>query len=400
MAHPLSIGRIRFDQNQAPIAVESFTFSPYNTQNTLTYYEAFWGLYLPVTTTFRVCDIWRGFWVQRLLWDIGGRLIFGTSTVKQVRNSHSYIKDMDDEYQLYHQSSSFVRFLASWSSSHRSLSQRIAQLAEDIAQAGFWHLKEANIIDAWLADLHSVGYSFPSITKPFSISSPIRKKRAAACVTGLSECILEGWIPTHNTLHHRLQGDIDTFLFLSSSLKEGHIPLSTRLQQTRSYMNSTVTIIYDDRDIDPDIPSNCSIVYFPETSEERQRRHFQQVWALNQCYDLIKEYEQKMNIRYKFLIRAQSDLVLAKVPETLEALNESTIILPAEHHSGGYNDRFAIGSMSQMAKYMRRWHNFKDCQSQNLHPESFLKLTLDRFDVNVRPEPELSFAETPHGSCH
>ncbi|CAF3788077.1 unnamed protein product, partial [Adineta steineri] len=81
LAHPLSIGRIKFDRDQPPIAIEPFTYSPYNTQNTVTYYEAFWGLYLPVTTTFRVCDIWRGFWVQRLLWDIGGQLIFGTSTV-------------------------------------------------------------------------------------------------------------------------------------------------------------------------------------------------------------------------------------------------------------------------------------------------------------------------------
>ncbi|CAF1684991.1 unnamed protein product, partial [Adineta ricciae] len=183
LAHPMTIGRVQFDRDQPPIALESFTFSPYNTQNTVTHYEAFWGLYLPVTTTFRVCDIWRGYWVQRLLWDIGGHLIFGRSTVQQVRNSHSYIEDMDDEYQLYHQSASFVRFLASWSSSNPSLVGRIRELARDISRGGFWKWKEVEIIDAWLEDLRSVGYQFPPIIKPSSklSSTAVKQKRAAIC---------------------------------------------------------------------------------------------------------------------------------------------------------------------------------------------------------------------------
>ena len=37
---------------------------PWNSQNTLFEREALWGLLIPVTTTFRVCDIWRSYWVQ------------------------------------------------------------------------------------------------------------------------------------------------------------------------------------------------------------------------------------------------------------------------------------------------------------------------------------------------
>ncbi|CAF3920638.1 unnamed protein product [Rotaria sp. Silwood1] len=197
LSPPLSVGHIQFDRDQPPIALEPFTFSPYNTQNTITYYEAFWGLYLPITTRFRVCDIWRNFWIQRFLWDIGGRLIFGKSSAKQVRNSHSFIKDMDDEYQLYHQSGSFVSFLVSWSSSYNLISKGIAQLAKDIAQAGFWQSNKVDIMDAWLTDLHSVGYSFPSIVQtPSSSPASIVQKRAAICVTGLAECIQEAWAPT------------------------------------------------------------------------------------------------------------------------------------------------------------------------------------------------------------
>ncbi|CAF4045241.1 unnamed protein product, partial [Rotaria sordida] len=385
LSHPLSIGQIQFDQDQSPIALEPFTFSPYNTQNTITYYEAFWGLYLPITTTFRVCDIWRSFWVQRLLWDIGGRLVFGRSTIKQVRNSHSFIKDMNDEYQLYHQSGSSVRFLVSWSSSQRLLSKRIGQLARDIAQAGFWQPKEVDIMNAWLADLHSVGYSFPSIVLPFSSSSPsIIQKRAAVCVTGFAECIQEAWVPTYSTICNHLQGDIDVFLFLSSSRKSKTNLFDINLKQIRSYLDSTVTILYEDRIIDPHIPLNCKKFYNPNMDRSHVMPYYQQLWGLAECFDLVKEYEQKMNIRYEFLIRARSDSVLDKVPRTLEPQNNLTLVIPNEYDFGGYNDRFAIGSMSIMKKYMRRWHDLSRCYVENLHAESFLKLFLNRFNISVQ----------------
>jgi hypothetical protein len=272
----------------------------------------------------------------------------------------------------------------------------------DIAQAGFWHSKEIDIMNAWLTDLHSVGYSFPSITVPSSSSSPIIKKRAAVCVTGLAECIQEAWTSTYTNIRHRLQGDIDTFLFLSSSFKQGPVPLYSRLQQVRSYINSTVIILYEDRVIDPHIPSNCKTFYNPDIAKAKEMLYFQQIWGLTECFDLVKEYEQKMNIRYEFLIRSRSDSVLDKVPETLEPLNNSTIIIPDENHFSGYNDRFAIGPMSLMEKYMRRWHDLSACHIQNIHAESFLKLLLNRFGVNVQLVKTLSYVEKPHGlgECH
>ena len=396
----MSIGRIRFDQDQPPIVLQPFTFSPYNTQNTVTYYEAFWGLYLPVTTTFRVCDIWRGYWVQRLLWDIGGRLVFGTSTVSQVRNGHSYIKDMDDEEQLYHQSGSFVRFLASWTSTKQSLAERIAQLARDVAEAGFWQSKEADIMNAWLADLQSVGYSFPSLVS--SASAPMKQRRAAVCVTGVTECVREAWAPTHDIILKHLSPDIDTFLFLSSSSKEGPVPLTTRLKQVRSYMNSTVTVLYEDRVIDPRIPSDCKTFYSGGISPEAEKEYFQHLWALNECFQLVREYEQEINIRYELFVRARPDSVLTRFPQTLVPPNNLTIIIPDEHHSGGYNDQFAIGSMAMMEIYMRRWHNLRTCKIQNIHAESFLKLLLEVTAVNVRLETELSYPQKEHAAneCH
>jgi hypothetical protein len=102
------------------------------------------------------------------------------------------------------------------------------------------------------------------------------------------------------------------------------------------------------------------------------------------------------------LIRSRPDSVLDKVPETLKPPNNLTIIIPDEDHFGGYNDRFAIGSVSLMEKYMRRWHNLSACHIQNIHAESFLKLFLNRFGVNAQLLRNLSYVQMPHGigKCH
>lgn len=362
-----------------------------------------------MTTTFRVCDIWRGFWVQRLLWDIGGYLVFGSATVRQIRNSHSYLKDMKEEDQLYHQSGSFVRFLSSWTSTDRTLIRRIALLARDIAQGGFWHSDEVNIIDAWLNDLVAVGYKFPPVVTPSQTKSVvIKEKRAAICVTGVSECLNEGWIPTSMKIRERLTGEIDTFLFISSSMKKGPVPLADRLKEIRSFLNTTVTILYEDRVVDPNIPEDCHPQFqLPRHVTFPVAAYFQQLWSLNECYDLVKEYEQKHNLRYQLFIRARID-TLGKMPSTFERSDQfdvnKTILVPPHRYFPGIDDGFALGPINDMAFYMKRWLSFRQCPpDRNFHPETYLRNYLLRF-TNFTVDPSISGAADAisHGSgrCH
>ncbi|XP_071096040.1 uncharacterized protein [Haliotis cracherodii] len=88
-----SVLNVTFDRMAPNVIVPKGTFSPFNSQNTLFFYDAFWALMLPVTVTFRVCDIWRGYWAQRLLWEIGGTLGFIAPNAFQKRNPHSDIND-------------------------------------------------------------------------------------------------------------------------------------------------------------------------------------------------------------------------------------------------------------------------------------------------------------------
>ena len=55
---------INFDQKAPGVVLPEGLMCPFNSQNTLFGQEALWGTLIPITTSFRVCDIWRGYWVQ------------------------------------------------------------------------------------------------------------------------------------------------------------------------------------------------------------------------------------------------------------------------------------------------------------------------------------------------
>jgi len=157
--------RLEFDASLPAIALAPTVFCPFNKQNTYFHAEAFWGLLVPVTTSFRVCDIWRGYFVQRLLWDIGGELAFLPPSVFQDRNVQDYISDFSEEQQLYMQAGKLVAFLMQWQSSHLALFSRMKQLARDMYTNGFWLVNDLHLVEAWIADLQRVGYPEPAVIR-------------------------------------------------------------------------------------------------------------------------------------------------------------------------------------------------------------------------------------------
>ncbi|CAF2249261.1 unnamed protein product [Rotaria magnacalcarata] len=160
-------------QEKPPVAVSHGLLVPFNSQNTLFHYDAFWALWIPTTTTFRVCDIWRGYFVQRLLWELEPQatLTFHSPSVFQKRNPHNYLRDFEDELQLYTQAEKLIIFLRKWSCSHggsylkgvRDCSEffnKIFFLASDMAEAKFWEVKDVWLCRAFLIDMIKNGYKF------------------------------------------------------------------------------------------------------------------------------------------------------------------------------------------------------------------------------------------------
>ena len=55
---------IEFDKLSPAVVLPEGLMCPFNSQNTLFGRDALWAMLIPVTTSFRVCDIWRGYWAQ------------------------------------------------------------------------------------------------------------------------------------------------------------------------------------------------------------------------------------------------------------------------------------------------------------------------------------------------
>jgi len=160
-----ALTRVVFDSKKEPVVIAPGTLCPFNSQNTIFHYEAFWGLLLPTTVNFRVTDIWRGYWAQRMLWDIGGALAFLAPTVKQIRNAHNYLHDFEDEIPMYLATNTYIKLLLDFEKPLESetLFKRIMNLANRIEAAGLWKKHDVVVLEAWLQDLQDMGYESPPI---------------------------------------------------------------------------------------------------------------------------------------------------------------------------------------------------------------------------------------------
>ncbi|GAB6027730.1 hypothetical protein CHUAL_001966 [Chamberlinius hualienensis] len=154
---------VTFDSRAPPMILPSGVFAPFNSQNTLFSYNAFWALFLPITVDFRVTDIWRGYWAQRLLWLTGQHLAFFPPNAVQYRNPHSYLKDFDEEIQMYEEAMNLIKFLNSWDcSSNTSFFICVMALTREMVENNFIKFDDYELMRLWLEDLESAQYKEPS----------------------------------------------------------------------------------------------------------------------------------------------------------------------------------------------------------------------------------------------
>lgn len=150
---------VDFEKRVEPIRLSKGLWSPFNSQNTTWFKEAFPLLYLPSHCTFRMTDIWRSFVAQRIAWECDWELSFHDSTVFQERNEHNLLQDFEQEIPGY------------------LLNDRIRKILEDAPlRNGVSHIQynlqtcykvlvqekiltsdnEMKLLDAWLKDLEKL----------------------------------------------------------------------------------------------------------------------------------------------------------------------------------------------------------------------------------------------------
>jgi len=159
--------RLKFDRAAPPYVLPRRTFAPFNSQNTFFASPAFWGLFLPSNSVSdRVVDIYRSYWAQRLLWLIGGAVTFAPPMAYQVRNLHSDLADANDEAVLYRDVGRYISALNQWECDEGTqfMFDCVSKLSRHLVSEGFWTSRDADMVDAWLSDLSSIGYVPPPLS--------------------------------------------------------------------------------------------------------------------------------------------------------------------------------------------------------------------------------------------
>ncbi|XP_010508659.1 PREDICTED: probable glycosyltransferase STELLO1 isoform X2 [Camelina sativa] len=152
---------IKFDEHAPKVALPQGVMVPVNSFNTLYHSSAFWGLMLPVSVSSMASDVLRGYWGQRLLWELGGYVAVYPPTAHRFDRIEAY--PFAEEKDLHVNVGRLIDFLLVWRSDKHSFFETILDLSFAMAEEGFWTEQDVKFTAAWLQDLIAVGYQQPRL---------------------------------------------------------------------------------------------------------------------------------------------------------------------------------------------------------------------------------------------
>lgn len=129
---------------------------PLNSQVTIWPRESAMLMYLPVTCSFRMTDIWRGYVAQRVFHERDLFVLLPGPMAFQDRNDHDLMKDFADEVEGYLGYRRFIGVLDSTDISGLTIHNQLMHLYEELVQAGFFHESELTYLQAWISDVQSL----------------------------------------------------------------------------------------------------------------------------------------------------------------------------------------------------------------------------------------------------
>jgi len=147
---------IRFDSEMS-LLIPSACWAPFNSQATTWPRELFALMYLPGTCSFRMTDIWRSFIAQRVMREVGSRLVFTGPTVFQERNAHDLMRDFRDEAEGYLGYDAVVDALEATALSGMSLASALRTCYVALCERGLISWDEMPMLDAWISDIRDLG---------------------------------------------------------------------------------------------------------------------------------------------------------------------------------------------------------------------------------------------------
>ncbi len=141
-------------KSRESLALGHFNWSPFNSQNTRWFEEAFPLLYLPATCPFRMTDIWRSYIAQRIGWNYGWKVLFRKASVYQERNYHNLLNDFELEIDGYLNYSKMKSALTEMPLSEgvEAMNENLLKCYEVFIKEKLFSEGETTLLKAWLKD--------------------------------------------------------------------------------------------------------------------------------------------------------------------------------------------------------------------------------------------------------
>ena len=140
------------------VALGEGAWSPFNSQNTAWFPEAYPLLYLPSYCSFRMTDIWRSFVAQRIAWENGWSVLYSSPDVFQERNEHSLMRDFGDEVPGYLHNRAIGERLAGLKleAGQEKIGENLIRCYEELVRLTVIDAQEMPLVQAWVEDLAGI----------------------------------------------------------------------------------------------------------------------------------------------------------------------------------------------------------------------------------------------------
>ena len=140
------------------LALGRNAWSPFNSQNTYWYKEAFALMYLPSYCSFRMTDIWRSYVAQRIAWECGWSVLYHESTVWQERNEHNLMKDFEDEIPGYTNNFNICKELQALNlkPGQENIYENLLTCYQKLIDINVIGKDEMILLKAWIGDLKKI----------------------------------------------------------------------------------------------------------------------------------------------------------------------------------------------------------------------------------------------------
>ncbi|MFM7015485.1 MAG: STELLO glycosyltransferase family protein [Bacteroidota bacterium] len=141
------------------VSVGNGTWSPFNSQNTVWYKDAFPLMYLPSYCSFRMTDIWRSFIAQRIAWENDWNICFHSPSVIHERNEAILLNDFNLEVPGYLNNRKIAKSLEALNlkRGQAAIAENLLRCYELFVENKWIEDKEMELVERWNGDLKEFG---------------------------------------------------------------------------------------------------------------------------------------------------------------------------------------------------------------------------------------------------